>query len=102
MRNNFQEITPPLVREHGTTPVLTPWIKNEQHTRSQNEHHSYSTDNSGPDSEPVRVETIEPGLQTLRNLVGGDIESVTRGDWDAHLNAEGVSANLPPNLAPLS
>lgn len=49
-------------------------------------------------SEPVRVETVEPSLQTLRNLVGGDIETVTRGDWDVYLNAEGVIANLPPNL----
>ncbi|HEX9088455.1 MAG TPA: DUF3846 domain-containing protein [Arthrobacter sp.] len=49
-------------------------------------------------SEPVRVETVEPGLRTLQNLVGGDIETVTRGDWNVYLNAEGVISNLPRNL----
>ncbi|MCB5291111.1 DUF3846 domain-containing protein [Arthrobacter sp. SO3] len=49
-------------------------------------------------SEPVRIETIEPGLRTLQDLVGGDIETVTRGDWHVYLNAEGVIRNLPLNL----
>lgn len=49
-------------------------------------------------SEPARVETVSPDLHTLQGLVGGDIETVTRGDWRVYLNAEGVIANLPPNL----
>ncbi|WP_427130529.1 DUF3846 domain-containing protein [Pseudarthrobacter sp. S9] len=49
-------------------------------------------------SEPVRVETLDAGLYTLKSLVGGDIESVTRGDWHVYLNAEGKIINLPPNI----
>ena len=49
-------------------------------------------------SEPVRVQDVSPDLPTLRRLVGGHIEKVTRGDWHVYLNAEGVIANLPPNL----
>lgn len=49
-------------------------------------------------SEPARVETVSPDLQTLKSLVGGDIEAVTRGDWRVYLNVVGVIANLPPNL----
>ena len=49
-------------------------------------------------SEPVRVENLEPDLRTLQSLVGGGIESVTRGDWHVYLNADGVIANLPRNL----
>jgi hypothetical protein len=49
-------------------------------------------------SEPVRVDTIEAGLWTLQGLVGGDIQAITRGDWQVYLNADAVVANLPPNL----
>ena len=49
-------------------------------------------------SEPVRVETIETDQRTLQRLVGGDLETVTRGDWHVYLNAEGVIANLPVNV----
>ena len=49
-------------------------------------------------SEPVRVENIDVGRRALEDLVGGEIETVTRGDWDVYLNADGVIANLPPNL----
>ena len=49
-------------------------------------------------AEPIRVESVEPGLQPLQTLVGGDIEDVTRGNWRVFLNAEGVIINLPPNL----
>ena len=49
-------------------------------------------------SEPARVEAVSSDLQTLQSLVVGDIEAVTRGDWRVFLNAEGVIANLPPNL----
>ncbi|MGO4805243.1 DUF3846 domain-containing protein [Arthrobacter sp. 2MCAF15] len=49
-------------------------------------------------AEPIRIESVEPGLQPLQSLVGGDIEDVTRGDWRVFLNAEGVIVNLPPNL----
>jgi hypothetical protein len=49
-------------------------------------------------SEPLRVEQIDTALTRLQQLVGGDIESVTRGDWHVYLNAEGVIRNLPLNL----
>ena len=49
-------------------------------------------------SEPARVENVSPHVHTLQSMVGGDIEAVTRGDWRVYLNAEGVIANLPPNL----
>lgn len=49
-------------------------------------------------SEPARVEAVSPDPHTLQSLVGGDIEAVTRGDWHVYLNADGVLANLPPNL----
>lgn len=49
-------------------------------------------------AEPIRVESVESGLQPLQNLVGGHIEDVTRGDWRVFLNADGVIANLSPNL----
>jgi hypothetical protein len=49
-------------------------------------------------SEPVRVENVEAGLRALEDLVGGEIETVTRGDWDVYLRAEGVIGNLPLNL----
>ena len=49
-------------------------------------------------SEPVRVESLEAGRKALEDLVGGEIEVITRGDWDVYLNADGVIADLPPNL----
>ncbi|SKC11062.1 protein of unknown function [Arthrobacter sp. 49Tsu3.1M3] len=49
-------------------------------------------------SEPVRVQNIDVGQRALEDLVGGEIETVTRGDWDVCLNSDGVIANLPPNL----
>lgn len=49
-------------------------------------------------SDPVRLETLEPGLRTLQDLVGEEIERVTRGDWHVYLYAEGVISNLPLNL----
>ncbi|MFF2243847.1 hypothetical protein ACFVTM_06655 [Arthrobacter sp. NPDC058130] len=49
-------------------------------------------------AEPIRVESVEPGLRPLQSLVGGDIEDITRGDWRVFLNAEGVANNLPRNL----
>ncbi|NUU33153.1 DUF3846 domain-containing protein [Arthrobacter sp. C9C5] len=49
-------------------------------------------------SEPVRVETIETDQRTLQGLVGGDLETVTRGNWHVYLNAEGVITHLPVNL----
>jgi hypothetical protein len=48
--------------------------------------------------EPVRVVPIETALNNLQELVEGDIESITRGDWHVYLNAEGVIRNLPLNL----
>jgi hypothetical protein len=49
-------------------------------------------------SEPLRVEQIDTALTSLQQLVGGDIESVTRGDWHVYLNAEGHLMNLPANI----
>jgi hypothetical protein len=49
-------------------------------------------------AEPVRVEPIEATLKNLQELVEGDIESITRGDWHVYLNAEGMIRNLPLNL----
>jgi hypothetical protein len=49
-------------------------------------------------NDAVRVTTIDAKLDTLQNLVGGHIESVSRGDWHVYLNAEGHMLNLPPNL----
>ncbi len=48
--------------------------------------------------EPVRVEPIEATLRNLQELVGGDIESIARGDWHVYLNAESLIQNLPLNL----
>lgn len=49
-------------------------------------------------SQPIRVETLTPRLPTLQNLVEGDIEAVSRGDWLVYLNAEGKIINLPANM----
>jgi hypothetical protein len=49
-------------------------------------------------SRPVRIETIDASLATLQNLVEGNIEAITRGDWHAYLNDEGKIINLPPNI----
>jgi hypothetical protein len=49
-------------------------------------------------TEPVRIEAFDAGLENLRLLVGGDVESVTRGDWHVYFNSLGRIANLPPNL----
>jgi Domain of unknown function (DUF3846) len=49
-------------------------------------------------SESARIETLDASPATLKDLVGGDIEAVTRGDWHVYLNAEGMIINLPPNL----
>lgn len=47
--------------------------------------------------EPLRTVPVE-GPDGLRDLLGGDFESVARGDWHLYLNAEGTSGDLPPNL----
>ncbi|MDQ0862788.1 DUF3846 domain-containing protein [Arthrobacter globiformis] len=47
--------------------------------------------------EPLRVVPVA-GPESLKDLLGGDFESVARGDWHLYLNAEGTSANLPVNL----
>jgi hypothetical protein len=48
--------------------------------------------------ESVRIESLDTGPEVLRGLVGGEIESITRGDWHVYLNAEGTIINLPANL----
>ena len=49
-------------------------------------------------NQPVRVESLEPSLENLQLLVGGDVESVARGDWHVYFNSFGRVNNLPPNL----
>lgn len=49
-------------------------------------------------NQPVRVESLEPSLENLQLLVGGDVESVGRGDWHVYFNSVGKISNLPPNL----
>jgi hypothetical protein len=49
-------------------------------------------------SQPVRTDTIDASLPTLQNLVEGNIEAITRGDWHAYLNEEGKIINLPANI----
>lgn len=48
-------------------------------------------------NEPVRVETIDAGLEKLQTLVGGNIEAVSRGDWHFYLNEEGKILDLDWN-----
>ena len=48
-------------------------------------------------SEPARVETIDAGLETLQNLVAGNIEAVSADDWHFYLNEEGKILGLAPN-----
>ncbi len=47
---------------------------------------------------PARVLSLEPSLENLQLLVGGDVESVARGDWHVYFNSVGKISNLPPNL----
>ena len=37
--------------------------------------------------EPLRTMTLEATTDTLQRLVGGHLESVSRGDWHVYLNA---------------
>ncbi|HSN35123.1 MAG TPA: DUF3846 domain-containing protein [Arthrobacter sp.] len=48
-------------------------------------------------SQPVRVETIDPTLATLQDLVEGNVEAITSSDWHVYLNDEGDAINLPAN-----
>ena len=48
-------------------------------------------------NEPVRVETIDAGLENLQTLVAGNIEAVSGDDWHFYLNEEGKILHLPPN-----
>lgn len=49
-------------------------------------------------NQSVRVEPLEPSLENLQLLVGGDMESVVRGDWHVYFNSFGRINDLPPNL----
>lgn len=49
-------------------------------------------------SEPIRIEQVGADLAALEALVGGPVESVIRGDWHVHLNAESVTMLLPVNV----
>jgi Domain of unknown function (DUF3846) len=48
--------------------------------------------------EPARLEPVDTAQDKFQELVQGDIESITRGDWHVYLNAEGVIRNLPLNV----
>ena len=48
--------------------------------------------------EALRTMNIDATPDTLQGLVGGHLESVSRGDWHVYLNAEGHMMNLPPNF----
>ncbi len=50
------------------------------------------------ESQPVRVETIGIGLESLQSLVGGNIEVVRGDDWYFYLNEEGKILGLEPNV----
>lgn len=49
-------------------------------------------------NQPVRLEPLEPNLENLQLLVGGDVQSVVRGDWHVYFNSFGRINDLPPNL----
>jgi hypothetical protein len=49
-------------------------------------------------SDPVRIEALGTGLEALGYWVAGAVESITRGDWEVYLNAEGTLIDLPANL----
>jgi hypothetical protein len=49
-------------------------------------------------AEPVRIASLATGLETLQRVVGGDVESVKRGDWDVYFNSLGRLSNLPSNI----
>lgn len=49
-------------------------------------------------NQPVRLEPLEPNMENLQRLVGGDLESVVRGDWHVYFNSFGRINSLPPNL----
>jgi len=48
--------------------------------------------------EAVRIMALDATPDTLRRLVAGHLESVSRGDWHVYLNADGHFMNLPPNI----
>lgn len=49
-------------------------------------------------NQPVRLEPLDPTLENLQRLVGGDVESVVRGDWHVYFNSFCRINDLPPNL----
>lgn len=49
-------------------------------------------------SDAPRLEVLDIVPSVLENTVGGDIESVSRGDWIVYLNAQGKIRCLAPNL----
>jgi hypothetical protein len=49
-------------------------------------------------NEALRTVALDATPEGLQGLVGGHLESVSRGDWHVYLNAEGYSMNLPPNI----
>lgn len=52
-------------------------------------------------TESVRIEPLDTSLDTLQRVVGGDVDSVHRGDWDVYFNSVGRLSNLPSNLRAL-
>lgn len=49
-------------------------------------------------SQTIRIERINTSPDALQLLVGGPLETITRGDWQVCLNAEGMITDLPSNL----
>lgn len=47
---------------------------------------------------PARTQAITADLDTLQQLVGGNIEAVSGDDWHFYLNEEGKILGLEPNV----
>ncbi|MGO4653046.1 hypothetical protein AB4068_15285 [Arthrobacter sp. 2RAF22] len=48
--------------------------------------------------ESVILGRLDTDPAALRRLVGGDVESISRGDWHVYLNARGMILNMQPNI----
>jgi hypothetical protein len=50
-----------------------------------------------PPDGPAEVRDIDPTLDTLQGLVGGNIQAISGPGWTAYLNEEGKLLGLPGN-----
>jgi Domain of unknown function (DUF3846) len=50
-----------------------------------------------PMYDPAQTREIEPTLDILQGLVGGNIQVISGQDWSAYLNEEGKVDGLPVN-----